>query len=248
MATYWRLVNEVIRRSEIVLEVLDGRMIEKTRNAELEDKIAKAQKKLIYVLTKCDLCSKEEMESAKHTLNPSVFVSAPKRYGIMMLRDKILQYATTDPVIVGVVGYPNVGKSSLINALAGRHSAPTSPVSGYTRGIQLIKVDNRIRILDTPGVIPYMEKDKEKHAMTATVDWAKVKDPESAVFSLMVEYPGMIEKKFRVKIGENKEETLEKIALKSGCLVKGGEPDCQRMARVILRQWQLGEIGKGDAI
>ena len=55
---------------------------------------------------------------------------------------------------VGVLGYPNTGKSSIINALKGRASAPTSPVSGYTKGMQWIRASKRMYLLDPPGVFP----------------------------------------------------------------------------------------------
>ena len=242
MRNFWDIVKDVIHRSEILLEVLDARMVEKTRNTELEEKITKAGKQIIYVITKCDLVPDATIKEIKQKLFPCVVVSSPKHHGMTILRDTILRYAKSDPVIIGVVGYPNTGKSSLINALAGRHSAPVSIVSGYTRAIQLIKVDNRIRILDTPGVIPFMEKDVEKHVQTGTIDFTKVKDPEGALYALMEEFPGVIEKVYSMTEEKEKDVVLEKIAIAQNRLLKGGTPDTQTMARVILRRWQKGEL------
>ncbi|MBI5881377.1 GTPase, partial [archaeon] len=63
MANYWKLVNDVIREADILLEILDGRSIDETRNIEIEDKVKKSGKVLIYVINKCDLVDKDKMEA-----------------------------------------------------------------------------------------------------------------------------------------------------------------------------------------
>src|SRR3989338_7985505 len=165
--TYWDIVNDVIRETDIVLEVLDARLVDETRNKEIEDKLKKLNKPLIYVINKCDLVDKQEAERQKKRLRPSVFISATNKLGTTMLLHEILRQARnvgarTDRILVGVLGYPNTGKSSVINALAGRASAKTSPLSGFTKAMQLIKLTKNIYLMDTPGVLPYKESDKIK--------------------------------------------------------------------------------------
>jgi ribosome biogenesis GTPase A len=250
MANFWELVNRVIRDADVILLLLDARLVEKTRNEEIEDKVRKAGKVLIYVITKSDLVDKQDVEKYKKTLKPCVFVSAVKHHGTTILRERILIEAHKAKVEedkrglikVGVLGYPNVGKSTLINALSGKRAAPTSSISGYTKGVQNVKADNRIVLIDTPGVIPYLEKDLSKHAAIGTIDYSKIKDPDVTIMDLMIEFPGKIERYCGVEVSDDKEETLEKIATKRNLLMKGSRPDVIRAAKILLKDWQEGKI------
>ncbi len=250
MANFWQLVNKVIREADVLLLLLDARLVEKTRNMEIEDKVRKAGKVLIYVITKSDLVDKQDVEKYKKTLKPCVFVSAVKHHGTTILRERILIEAQKAKVIVdnrglvrvGVLGYPNVGKSTLINALSGRRAAPTSSMSGYTTGVQNIRIDNRILLVDTPGVIPYMEKDLSKHAAIGTRDYSKIKDPDVVIMDMMIEFPGKIEKHCGVEVSDDKEETLDRIARKRQLLMKGNKPDILRASKILLKEWQEGKI------
>jgi hypothetical protein len=158
MVNFWVSVNKVIEKADILLLVLDARFVEESRNSEIEKKVGK--KPLIYVITKCDLVDKKIVEKYKNKLKQCIFVSSTEYHGIKMLKEKLLIEAKRDfkdkeRVYVGVLGYPNVGKSSLINAINGRSAASTSITSGHTKGAQMIR-SGKIMFLDTPGVIPYM--------------------------------------------------------------------------------------------
>ncbi len=244
--TYWDIVNDVIKETDIVLEILDGRLVDQTRNKEIEDKIKKLNKPLIYVINKCDLVDKEEAERQKKRLNPSVFVSATKKFGTTILLHEILRQARnvgarTDRILVGVLGYPNTGKSSVINALAGRSSAKTSPLSGFTKSMQLIKLTKNIYLMDTPGVLPYGESDKLKHILISATDQTKVKDPETAAIKLIKLEKRKIANHYGVEEG-SPESMLKKIAIKYKRLKKGGLPDTEVIARKIIQEWQKGRI------
>jgi ribosome biogenesis GTPase A len=139
------------------------------------------------------------------------------------------------------LGYPNVGKSSLINALSGKGAAKTSSESGYTKGVQKIKVDNKIMLLDTPGVFPNKEKDITKHGKTGAIDYSKIKDPELAALKLIDDEMELIQNHYEV-YSEDPEEILEKIAVKYKKLRKKGEADLDVAARMVLKDWQTGKI------
>jgi len=247
MGNFWRIVNQVIEDADVLLLILDARMIDETRNPEIENKVGHAGKPLVHVITKCDLVDKTVVEKFKKTLNNCVFVSATKHYGTTMLRDKILieakrVYPKKKAITVGVLGYPNVGKSSIINALKGRKSAPTSILSGYTKGVQKVRADNRIMLLDTPGVIPYQEKDRMKHALIGTIDFNNTKEPDLVVMELMQRFPKKIESFYEVEPNEDLEAVIEVIAVKRNILKKGNVPDIMRTSRMILKDWQKGVI------
>lgn len=247
-ASFWNVVNRVIRQADILLEVLDARMVEQTRNIEIEDKVKSFGKPLIYVINKCDLAEKKEMEKLKRELVPSVFISATKRLGSTLLLHEIIKQTKFLPqknkILVGVLGYPNTGKSSVINVLAGRTRAKTSPISGFTKGKQLIKLKDGIYLMDTPGVLPYKESDETKQSLIASKDQTKLKEPDLSVMAIIRQFPGLIENHYGVKISKDPEKTLKEIAIKFNRLKKGGEPDIDVMARKVLQDWQAGRIGK----
>lgn len=238
---FWEIVNEVIAKSDIILEVLDARYPEETRNREIEDKARKAGKKLLYVLNKCDLAEEVGMARMKAGLKPSIVVSATKHLGTAMLHKAIARMAEGKKVTVGVVGYPNTGKSSVINVLKGRASASSSPQSGHTKAEQLVRISRSVYLIDTPGVYPYLEKDEIKHSLAGTVDFSKVNDPEDVALRLIEENPGALAAHYGVA-RQDADEILSSIALKLNMLKKGSKPDTKAAARAILLDLQRGKL------
>ena len=235
---FWKVVNGVIEKSDIILEVLDARFVELSRNREIEEKCE--GKKFVFVLNKADLVNKKELEGWKRKLKHVVFVSATKRLGTSILKRKIIELAKGKNVTIGVLGYPNTGKSSVINAICGRKKASTSPMSGHTKGKQLLRMAKGIFLLDTPGVYPYKEKGR-KLALIGAQDFSKVKDPDLIILELIDEMEDRIKKHYGVE-GEYDEEILENIAKKFRKLKKGGKLDIDATARMVLKDWQRGKI------
>ncbi len=239
MKSFWDIVNHVLERSDLILMVLDARFPDQTENKELKDKAK--DKPIIYVLNKSDLAKKEDLLKWKNKHHNTVFISAIKHQGTTILLRKIMEVAKGEKVTVGVVGYPNTGKSSVINALKGRKSAGTSPHAGYTKSKKLIRITEEIYLLDTPGVLPYLEKDPSKLSMIGATDPTKIKDPDLAAFELIKHKRNIICKYYGVKDG-SVEEILESIAIKLKKLIKGGIPNIDETARMLLRDWQRGKI------
>ena len=248
MTNFWKLVNKIIHEADIVMEVLDARLIEETRNKEIEEKITKAGKQILYVITKCDLVEKEILEKQKKIIQPSIFISATKHYGTSMLLQKIMQIAKGEEVTVAVVGYPNVGKSSVINALRGRKSAGVSSISGYTTGLQKVRINKKVLLIDSPGVYAYLENDDLRFALVGSKDVNKIKDPELVALTVIEmflknERKKVLEEKYGITINEeDSEEILEKITIQKNKVKKGNEPDTQTMAKIIVRDWQEGKL------
>ncbi len=249
---YPSLVKKIVETSDIILEVLDARFVSDTRNSELEKEIKKLDKKIIYVLNKSDLIKKQK----KQNLSNYVFVSCKLRTGIKNLRDKIKitankikkQKSVDDKTTIGIIGYPNTGKSSLINLLIGRSSAGTGAEAGFTKGIQKLRLSQDIILLDTPGVIPekdYSSAEKQaiiKHTIVGGRSYSKVKDPELVIANLIKEYRGVLEKHYKINAKGNSEILLEKLGRKKGFLKKGDKVNEDKTARFILKDWQMGVI------
>jgi len=239
MKNFWGIVNRVLKHVDIIILVQDARFPEQTENIELEDKAE--EKPIIHVLNKSDLVNKKTIEKYKRKYKNCVYMSAREHQGTSILLQKILELSQGKNSIVGVFGYPNTGKSSIINALKGRKSAPTSPRAGYTKTRQLIRITDNIFLMDTPGVLPYMDNDPTKLAMIGSIDISKAKDPDLAAMELIDNKKTLICKYYGVK-GSNPEKILSEIAIKYKKLIKGGKPNINETARMLLRDWQRGKI------
>ncbi|MDP3992217.1 MAG: GTPase [Nanoarchaeota archaeon] len=246
---YPDLLRKILEQSQIILEILDARFIEETRNKELEKEIMEKNKKIIYVINKSDL--NPEM---KDVPTPNAVVSCKNRKGIKNLRERIKIMASGIPkneegkIIVGVIGYPNTGKSSLINILIGRGSAGTGADAGFTKGIQKLRLSKDITLLDSPGVIPQKEYSSSdsgmisKNTKLGARSYSQIKNPEQAVDELNKEFPGMLEKYYNINANNDSENLLEILGKRKNFLLKGGIVNTDKAARLILKDWQEGKI------
>lgn len=250
-----KLAQEVIRISDIVLEVLDARFIEKTRNAELENLVLSFGKKLIYVINKADLAPLNEIkkEISRLNLKPYVIISSKSPIGRKNLRERIKIEVRKSKVEhakahVGIVGYPNTGKSTLINVLAGGGRSKTSSEAGFTKGIHKIRFNKDILILDTPGVISAQDspatqnENIEKTAEIGVKTHSSVKDPYHVVVHIMKEHGNKIEKFYDIQSQADPEQLVEQLGRKRNIIKKGNIVDTDRVSRMILKDWQTGKI------
>src|SRR3989344_3076628 len=210
MKNFWGIVNHVVKQADIILLVLDARFPEQTDNPELIEKAG--EKDIIYVLNKADLVERKTLERLKKKYPNCIYISSKEHQGTTMLLHKILEIAQGQKVSVGVVGYPNTGKSSVINALKGRKSASTSPHSGHTKAKQLIKITDNVYLIDTPGVLPYMERDKIKLAMIGAEDFTKTKDPDLAAMELIKNKIKKIKQRWRSKYQRDSQNDFTRLA------------------------------------
>ncbi len=261
---YPELVSKIVDTSDIVLEILDARFPTQTRNLDLELQIRQQKKKIIYVLNKSDLTTPEKINKIK--ISPKISISCKNREKIKDLRDLIKRVAKTIEKIetrtlkgekivetdekrikVGVIGYPNTGKSSILNLLAGKKAAGVGSDAGFTKGVQKIRLSENIVLLDTPGVIPedqYSTTKKEKiatHTLFGGKSYTQVKEPDMVVQDLMQKFPNILQEHYKLK-AEDSENLIEQLGKIKGFLKKGGKVNEDKTSRFILKQWQLGEI------
>ena len=248
------IVRDVIRISDIVLEVLDARYVEETRIPELENEIKAAGKKIIYVINKADLADLKRMKESKllKKLKPYVLISSKERRGKSQLISKIkVEVSRLDVPFkrkhVGIIGYPNTGKSSLINYLSGRGAARTSAEAHYTKGMQKIKLAKDLFLLDTPGIVPPSEDVLSKEAIEKKGEigiesYSQTKDPELVVAMLMKRHSKAIERFYGIDARGDYELLVENLGRKLNLLVKKGKVDFDKTLRKIIKDWQEGKI------
>jgi len=250
-------VNSLITQSDLVIEVVDARRPSETRNYSLEKSVLKNRKNLLIVMNKSDLIEdKKLLEQRKEILSKEsrakvVFISAKERDGINMIRREmgvISQRKTMGDFVVGIIGYPNVGKSTLINALAGkgRGRVATSKKAGLTRGIAKVKVTDGVYLIDSPGIIPMGDEEFELY-LVESKNPNQLKDVDTAAVRLIqmlgkdkvTEFYG-IDKETAEQLDED--ELLEEIAKKKNLLMKGGKGDPLKGARDLLERYQRHEL------
>jgi len=247
---FWPIVERVIQNADVVLLVMDARMPDISRNKEIEMKVAKFNKAMAQVFTKIDLASEEHLKALKEKSPEAFFVSGLKNINISELRVHLQMMAKkfkVDRLKIGVVGYPNVGKSALINALARRARAKVAHYAGTTRGVQWINVGSNLKILDSPGVIPYETKEVELGLM-GSKDPEKIRNKEKVAFEIISLFLGAskkaLEEHFKISMGDTNDEyeVLLAIGRRRGFLKKGGEVDETKTAISIIRDWQTGKL------
>jgi len=253
MDKFWDIVENVINNSDFVIEVIDARMPEMTRNKYAENLVESKGKKLIIVANKSDFLSKEAVDIYKKNFGkiPFFFVSIRNRKGVTLLKwglFKIIKKMSNNRMIkIGVIGYPNTGKSSLINALCGRRAIAVGSKPGTTRCGQLVKMISSIMLIDTPGVIPMSDCDETRQILMNTLDPSNAKRIDVAAAEIVRIFLEQNKKAFE---GMYKVETegktfgviVEEIGESRKMLIKGGKVDVRRVYLKLIDDWQKGNI------
>jgi len=245
----WKLIRRVVEDGDMVLEVLDARDPVATRNEEVERLAEKLGKRLLVVLNKADLVKRDLLKGWKLYFQSvgklAVYVSAKYRLGTRRLVASIRALAPRIPVTVAVVGYPNVGKSTIINYLRGKHVAPTSPKPGWTRGEQFVRAKTWLLVIDTPGVVKTLSTgDLALDVVRGLVDPGTVDDPVPYAYALirriLAYNPVALKEAYGIE--STGEDVLEEIGRVKHRLRKGGKVDIEEAARIVLKDWITGRL------
>ena len=236
---FWNKVKDALYEINVVVEVLDARFPFETRNKQFENFVNKKGKVLIRVLSKADLVPKDFLNENVRKLN-AIPISVRKRMGKVQLLKRI-KHSVPGEIRVLIVGYPNVGKSSLINYLKGKKSTKVSPRPGYTKGIQWVRVGN-VMFYDTPGVLP--PQNYKRMIILGAVDPSYFNDPVPAA-AVVIKKIAEVNPKVLDEYGSYTGDVdgfLESVAEKFNYKLKGNKLDVNRAARKILDDWIKGKI------
>ncbi len=244
---FWPIVLNVLRNSDVVLLLVDARMPEITRNSEIISKVESMKgKRVIIVFNKSDLISKKDIIKLKKEYPNAFFISALKKISIGKLKETLDNMATNwnrPSLRIGLVGYPNIGKSTLINLLAPNAKAKMSSVPGTTKKTQWVRT-GQLRIMDSPGIIPFGDG-RTQVGMAAAKDPHKINNPDKValrIIEFLTKKDEKILKRHYGASGEDSYDLFLDIGKKKGFLVKGGEVDEHRVAIKVIDDWQKGKI------
>uniref|UniRef100_A0A667Z5H6 Nucleolar GTP-binding protein 2 n=1 Tax=Myripristis murdjan TaxID=586833 RepID=A0A667Z5H6_9TELE len=250
----WGELYKVVDSSDVIIQVLDARDPMGTRSQSIETYLKKEKpwKHLIFVLNKCDLIptwvtkrwvavlSKEYPTLAFHA---SLTNSFGKGSLIQLLRQFGKLHTDKKQISVGFIGYPNVGKSSVINTLRSKKVCNVAPLAGETKVWQYITLMRRIFLIDCPGVVYPSEDSESDIVLKGVVQVEKIRNPEEHIGAVLERAkPEYIQKTYRVPTWSSAEDFLEKLAFRTGKLLKGGEPDLTTVSKMVLNDWQRGRI------
>lgn len=261
-----RMIEENISQVDAVCEILDARIPRSSHNPEIDN--AAAGKPRLIVLNRSDLADpnytdiwinyfkklgfaaiKTDCKSGKGT---NAFIPAVN----YLLEDKIKSYEnkgqTGRSLRLMVVGVPNVGKSSFINRVAGRKAAAAADKPGVTRGKQWIHINEKLDLLDTPGILWPKFENQDIGELLAVTNAIKsdVIDVETLAANFMLKlktnYSQTILNRYGFEPTEEMSgfDMLELAAKRRGFVVSKGEYDIERMAYTLLKEFQDGKLGK----
>ncbi len=277
MAKTRREISEDLKLVDIVVELLDARIPMSSQNPEIA-KITKGKKKLV-VLNKIDLSDEKENQNWLNYFEnkniPACLVDSNSGKGIdqcIKKIEKIMQNELEEfeakgrigrKIRVMIVGIPNVGKSSFINRIAKKATAGVGNKPGVTRKKQWIRINDKVELLDTPGVLwPKFENEKValNLAFTGTIKEDILEKEEIAyqlVKFLLNDYKTNLCEKYKLTLdyienvldrdlpeNENIYEIMLEMGRKRGCIISGGNIDTEKISKIILDEFKNGKLGK----
>lgn len=267
MAKTRRMIASNLSLVDAVVEIVDARAPLSSRNPEM-DSMTRGKPRII-LLNKSDLADDRatqkwiayfkahgaealavDCKSGKGLKN---FLPAVKENVLAELMEKRARnHMTGAPIRLMIVGIPNVGKSSLINKMAGSKRAKAEDRPGVTRTKQWVKLGDNVEMLDMPGVL-WPKFDDQQTALRLAFTGAisdDILDSESLAMELLVQlagnYPDSLKQRYKIEIEDNDGglELLEKVGRKRGMVISGGEIDTERAAITVVDEYRAGKLGR----
>lgn len=268
MAKTRRLMTESMKLVDIVVELTDARIPASSRNPEI-DKLVGSKPRMI-LLNKCDSADEQATRrwmqyyekkgvvavatDCRSGQGLKAFLPAVRTVLADLIERRAAKGMSGQAIRMMIVGIPNVGKSSLINRLAGGRRTKVEDRPGVTRGRQWVSIDGGIDLLDMPGVLwPKFEDPAvgERLAFTGAVK-DDVIDLEllsmRLIWLLKSEYPQMLEARYKITAEETEGldayDLLGLVGRKRGMLIAGGEVNTERAAAAVMDEYRAGKLGR----
>lgn len=251
-------IKEILPQVDLFIEVLDARIPFSSENPMLAS--IRGEKPCIKVLNKSDLADPDVtqiwqvyLEQEKGVKTLALTTLHPDRTKLLTeLCLKILdaKAGSTRLIHALIMGIPNVGKSTLINILAGKTIAKTGNEPAVTKAQQRINIGHNITLLDTPGMLwPNLENKNTGYrlAVTGAIKDTAIAHDDVAFFALeylMKRYPERLSERFQLEqLPKDEWDLMTQIGQKRGCLRAGGKVDMDKVAKILLSELRAGSMG-----
>ena len=259
-----RMMQENIKLIDLVIELVDARTPMSSKNPDI-DSLA-GNKARVILLNKADLAdpagnaawTEYFKEKGFHVLEINARTGAGVRAVQGLVQEACKEKIERDrrrgiknrPIRAMVVGIPNVGKSTFINAFAGKGCTKTGNKPGVTKGKQWIRLNQNLELLDTPGILwPRFENQQvgERLAMIGSINDEILHADELAaaiLIYLQKHYQGKIRERYETEESGDAYAMLKEISIQRKCFLKGEEPDLLRTSRIIVDDFRGGRLGR----
>ena len=263
MAKTKREISEKLSLIDVVFEVIDARIPMSSKNKDID--ILIKDKPKVLIMTKIDLCDMEKTNKWKNYYENNgyqvIMIDLINNNNVSEIFNKI------NPIINDlnekrknkglkprkiralVLGIPNVGKSTLINRLVGKKATNVGNKPGITKNLQWIRVNDKLELLDTPGILwPRLDNNEVAHnlaSMTAIKEEVlDLEDISIYIINTMFKYyPDSIKTRYNISSNDDIIETLDLIGKKIGA-IKNGETDYDKVYITVLKDLREGRLGR----
>ncbi|WP_079495052.1 ribosome biogenesis GTPase YlqF [Maledivibacter halophilus] len=259
------LIRDNLRLVDVVLELLDARIPISSKNPDIDGIIGNKPK--VIILNKSDLCDpkilRQWIDYFAMQGTEAIPINSISGEGMNNLIDAVKNSAKDKieamrnkgrkirPIRVMIVGIPNVGKSSLINKLAGKKTAKTGNKPGVTKGKQWIRLRKDLELFDTPGILWPKIQDENVGLNLGFTGAIKdeILDRDELCVKLIekisFKYPDNLKERYKIdKLDEDPVINMESIGKKRGCMRSGGIIDYSKVSRIVLDEFRKGILGR----
>lgn len=259
-----RQMKEDIKLIDLVIELLDARIPLSSRNPDIDD-LGKNKARLV-LLNKSDLADETDnnkwIQYFKDKGIIALKINSKNKQGIKEINNAVKiackekierdkkRGIINRPVRAMVVGIPNVGKSTFINAYAGRAAAKTGNKPGVTKGKQWIKLNKNLELLDTPGIL-WPKFDNQTIGMHLAFIGSindNILDVTELAYQLVkllaTTYPKVVVERYKIEGHEDPLQVMYQVAEVRGCKLKGNQPDLEKTSKIIMDDFRAGKLGR----